>query len=205
MDCVASIALVIAPGPGQALVLARTVEGGSRAGILTAVGLEIGTLVHTFAAALGLSAILATSATVFMMVKYTGAAYLVALGCLAILQSRRSRISAGPPPHAEPVSRRRLVLHAAVTGVLNPKVALLFLAFLPQFVDPSRGAVLLQFMALGILLASLGLAFDTTLSVLAGRAQNRLIGSMGLAAWRQRVTGGVMIALGLRLAFAERR
>jgi threonine/homoserine/homoserine lactone efflux protein len=84
-------------------------------------------------------------------------------------------------------------------------VALFFLAFLPQFVDPSRGAVLLQFMALGILLASLGLAFDSTLAVLAGRAHNRLTGSMGLAAWRQRVTGGVMIALGLRLAFTGRR
>jgi threonine/homoserine/homoserine lactone efflux protein len=181
------------------------VEGGARSGVLTAAGLEVGTLVHTFAAALGLSAILATSATAFTMVKYAGATYLIALGAMAIWQSRGSRTAAALPPDVEFAPGRRLMLHAAVTGVLNPKVALFFVAFLPQFVDPSRGAVLAQFVALGVLLSSFGFAFDATLSVLAGRARDRLVGSAGFAAWRRRVTGAVMIGLGLRLVLAEQR
>jgi threonine/homoserine/homoserine lactone efflux protein len=108
-------------------------------------------------------------------------------------------------PHVDSPSGSRLVVHAAVTGVLNPKVAVLFVAFLPQFVDPDRGAVLAQFVALGILLASFGFAFDTTLSAVAGRARDRLIGSPRLTTWRERVTGAVMISLGLRLAFTEQR
>jgi threonine/homoserine/homoserine lactone efflux protein len=203
--CIAAIALVIAPGPGQALVLARTVEGGTRAGVLTAVGLEIGTLAHTCAAALGLSAILATSATAYTMVKYAGAAYLMALGSMAIWHTKRSSTAAVPMPRVQSASGPRLVVHAAVTGVLNPKVAVFFVAFLPQFVDPDRGAVLAQFLALGVLLASFGFAFDTTLSAVAGRARDRLIGSPRFTAWRERVTGAVMIGLGLRLALAEQR
>jgi threonine/homoserine/homoserine lactone efflux protein len=134
--CIAAIALVIAPGPGQALILARTVEGGTRAGVLTALGLEIGTLVHTLAAALGLSVILATSATAFTVVKYAGAAYLVALGSIAIWHAGRTSTVAASMPHVDSPSGSRLVVHAAVTGVLNPKVAVFFVAFLPQFVDP---------------------------------------------------------------------
>jgi threonine/homoserine/homoserine lactone efflux protein len=203
--CIAAIALVIAPGPGQALILARTVAGGTRAGVLTALGLEIGTLVHTLAAALGLSVILATSATAFTVVKYAGAAYLVALGSIAIWHAGRTSTVAASMPHVDSPSGSRLVVHAAVTGVLNPKVAVFFVAFLPQFVDPDRGAVLAQFVALGILLASFGFAFVTTLSAVAGRARDRLIGSPRLTTWRERVTGAVMISLGLRLAFTEQR
>jgi threonine/homoserine/homoserine lactone efflux protein len=203
--CIAAIALVIAPGPGQALVLARTVEGGTRAGVLTAVGLEIGTLVHTFAAALGLSAILATSATAFTMVKNVGAAYLVVLGTIALWRARRASTTATSIPHVHSASGSHLVVHAAVAGVLNPKVAVFFVAFLPQFVDPDRGAVLAQFVGLGVLLACFGFTFDTTLSAVAGRARDRLLGSRRFTAWRERVTGAVMIGLGLRLALEKQR
>jgi threonine/homoserine/homoserine lactone efflux protein len=96
-------------------------------------------------------------------------------------------------------------MHAAITGTLNPKVAVFFVAFLPQFVDPKRGLVLAQFVALGVVLAVLGFASDTALSVLAGRARQRLFGSARFAAWRQRTTGAVMIGLGLRLVLADRR
>ena len=197
----AASALVAAPGPGQALVLARTLEGGTRAGILTALGLEVGTLAHTLAAALGLSAVLAHSATAFAVVKGLGAAYLVWLGVQTLRHAGRpgtSSVAATPAP------THHVVLKAAVTGLLNPKVALFFLAFLPQFVAPARGHAVLQFVTLGLLFATLGLAGDSLLAMLAGRARRRLVGSTRWAAWRERITGTVLVALGLRLALVRR-
>jgi threonine/homoserine/homoserine lactone efflux protein len=201
----AALALVIAPGPGQALVLTRTVESGTRGGLLTSLGLEIGTLAHTLAAALGLSAILATSATAYAVVKYAGALYLVALGSLMLWRARASGHDRAVAAHAAAASGSRLVLHAAMTGVLNPKVAVFFLAFLPQFVRPERGAVLAQFLVLGLVLSTLGFIFDASLAVIAGRARRRLTGSARFAAWRERVTGAVLMGLGLKLALADRR
>jgi len=132
----ASIAIILAPGPAQALVLARSLGEGRKAGILTGIGLNVGTLVHTLAPALGLSAILASSALAFTIVKILGAGYLVYLG----LQS----LDAKNQPHA--ISRTvatnsyQAFTKAMITGILNPKVALFFLAFPPQFVNPARGA-----------------------------------------------------------------
>jgi threonine/homoserine/homoserine lactone efflux protein len=119
--------------------------------------------------------------------------------------ARRGREPAGGDVvRALVASRRRLVLHAAVTGTLNPKVALFFLAFLPQFVDPARGHVLLQFLVLGLGLATLGFVWDSALAAAAARARGRLLESRRFRAWRDRITGTVLIALGLRLAIAER-
>jgi threonine/homoserine/homoserine lactone efflux protein len=201
---VAGGALVVAPGPGQALVVTRSLDGGVRAGVLTAVGLEIGTIVHTFAAALGLSAILATSSSVFAIVKYAGAAYLIALGIVSLA---RAREAATPPQNSTVVGGRqtRLVMHAALAGVLNPKVAVFFLAFLPQFVRPERGAVFQQFIGLGLMLATMGLLWDTCIATLSGRARARFLLSAKWATWRARLTGAVLLGLGLRLALAERR
>lgn len=120
---IAAFALVLAPGPGQALVITRSVEGGTRAGILTSLGLEVGTLVHTVAAALGLSAILATSATAFAIVKYAGAAYLVALRVLMLWKTRGSARVDPAARTAGGDAARRLLFLAAMTGTLNPKVA----------------------------------------------------------------------------------
>lgn len=198
--------LVLAPGPSQALVIARSISGGIRAGVLTSAGCEIGTLVHTVAAALGLSAILATSATAFNIVKYLGAIYLVVLGVSVLRRAGRHAVAATP---AAGIGRRdsaaRLLLHGALTGTLNPKVALFFLAFLPQFVDPARGSVLIQFLLLGAILSLLGFAWDALLAVTAGGAGRRLSASARFNRWRDRLTGAVLIGLGLRLAFAERR
>jgi threonine/homoserine/homoserine lactone efflux protein len=200
---VAASALVIAPGPGQALVVTRTVQGGQRAGWLTALGLQIGTIVHTFAAAFGLSAILATSSTAFSLVKYAGAAYLIGLGLRSLHRARSNTIATtADVPSA---AGSRLVLHAALTGVLNPKVAVFFFAFLPQFVRPERGAVLAQFIALGLLLASIGLTWDTCVVAITGRARARLLTNPRFAVWRERLTGTVLIGLGLRLAYTERQ
>lgn len=201
---VAAVALVVAPGPGQALVIARSVQGGARSGVLTSLGLEIGTLAHTVAATLGLSAILDTSAGAFALVKYAGAAYLVTLGLSMLWRSRRS------PP--EPgVAREGTRRHRTTAGgscghdqAAEPKVAVFFLAFLPQFVKPEPGAVLAQFLTLGLILATFGFVFDDSLAVVAGRARARLATSAGFTAWRERVAGTVLIGLGLRLALPDR-
>jgi threonine/homoserine/homoserine lactone efflux protein len=200
----AAVALVIAPGPGQALVLARTLQGGTRSGVLTAAGLEIGTFVHTLAASVGLSAVLMTSATAFTVVKFVGAGYLVLLGVMTL--RRAGRVAApveGAAPAAVPDSR--LLLHAALTGTLNPKVALFFLAFLPQFVDPARGQPLLQFLILGLTFAVLGFVGDSAVALLADGARHRLREAPAWAIWRERVTGAVLVGLGLRLALLSRR
>lgn len=201
----ACVLLIAAPGPGQALIIARTLCGGTRDGVLTAFGLQIGTLVHTIAAALGLSAILATSATAFSVVKYAGAAYLVILGVMALRRAGSAPAAASPPVAKRGPSDRRLVVHAAVTGILNPKVTLFFLAFLPQFVHPERGLVLIQFLALGLILAVLGAIGDSTVAYAAGHARDRFLTNTRFMAWRERITGSMFIALGLRLAFVERR
>lgn len=199
----ASAALVAAPGPGQALVLTRTLQGGSRAGLLTAFGLEIGTAVHVLAAALGLSAVFARSAVAFTAVKLIGAAYLVVLGVQAIRASMAARGTDAPRQEAPPSAH--FVAHAAVAGVLNPKVALFVLAFFPQFVDPSRGRPFLQFVLLGLGFTLLGLIGDSIVVALAGRARRLLVGDSKWAAWRERLTGTVLVALGLRLATLKAR
>jgi threonine/homoserine/homoserine lactone efflux protein len=199
----AAAALVAAPGPGQALVMARTLQGDLRAGLLTSVGLNLGTVVHTVAAALGLSALLLASAMAFTLVKLVGAVYLVFLGARMLVRSLRARRVAetqDPEPAAPRVQSSRLLFHGALTGVLNPKVALFFLAFLPQFVRPERGAVFAQFAVLGLVLATLGVMGDSIVAVIASRTGRR----MSAGVWRERLTGGVLIALGVRLALVRR-
>ena len=196
----ASIAIILAPGPAQALVLARTLADGRKAGVLTAIGLNVGTLVHAVAAALGLSAVLATSATAFTFVKIIGAVYLVYLG----IQALRTKDHSGDPAIAAPTGPWQMFGRAVMTGVLNPKVAIFFLAFLPQFVDPGRGPVFLQFLILGSTLALIDVLYEIALVLVAGAVRQRLTQSVRFMRWRQRITGVVLIGLGLRLGFTER-
>ncbi|MFB9904643.1 LysE family translocator [Allokutzneria oryzae] len=195
----ACFALVLVPGPAQALVLVRTANGGRRAGVTTTLGLSIGTLVHTAAAAVGLSALLAGSAVAFSVLKYLGAAYLVYLAYRAWHEGSR--------PVAEldssGVPARKVFTSAVLTGVLNPKTALFFLAFLPQFVHPERGWVVLQFLVLGLVLAVVGVLTDCVLAVAAGALTTRLNRNRRFHLWRQRVTATVFLALGVRLALTE--
>ena len=193
----ASAAIIIAPGPAQAMVLARTLSHGRRAGFLTAVGLNFGTIVHAVAAGLGLSAVLATSALAFDAVKYAGAAYLVYLGIQAWREGNR-------PPHAPAVSGQQALARALATGVLNPKVALFFVAFLPQFVDPSRAPALAQCLVLGTILAVMDLLYESILVWLSGRWAGAFRNPR-VQRWRSRGSGAVLVGLGVRLAFAERR
>jgi threonine/homoserine/homoserine lactone efflux protein len=196
---VAALALLLVPGPSVLYVVARSVEGGWSAGLVSVLGIEIGTLVHVTFATVGLSALLASSATAFAVVKWLGVAYLVWLG-LSRLLGRNGEDG------AVVVRRERLprvFLQGVMVNVLNPKTALFFLAFLPQFADPSRGPVWVQVMVLGATLAALGLLTDGFYALLSGTASVWLRRrSGGFRRWRRYVSGGVYLALGAASAAA---
>ncbi len=198
---VAAAVLVFIPGPGTAWIVAQSAAGGTARGIQAAFGLETATLIHALAAGLGLSALLATSALAFELLKYAGAAYLIWLGLKAWRGAPAAAADAAAAPPL-PVSARQVYLRSVMTGVLNPKVALFFLAFLPQFVHPERGMVWLQFLVLGALLSLIGMCNSLMLSVAVGRFGRRFAGGGGR--WKERLTGSVFIALGLRLAVQQR-
>lgn len=195
----AAVVLVLIPGPGTAWIVAQSAAGGTRRGLQAGLGLETATLIHALAAGLGLSALLAASALAFDALKWAGAAYLVWLGIRAWREEAETAQTASAPVPAAHVYRR-----SVMTGVLNPKVAVFFLAFLPQFVHPERGWVWLQFLMLGILLSMIGFAHSSLLAFAIGRFGRRLNASPRVARWRQRLIGGVFVGLGLRLALQQR-
>lgn len=191
----AAAILVIIPGPGTAWIVAQTAAGGARRGLHAGLGLETATLIHALAAGLGLSALLAASALAFEALKWAGAAYLVWLGIKAWREHGDAAVPAPAAAGSGSVYRR-----SVVTGVLNPKVAVFFLAFLPQFVHPERGWVWLQFLALGAMLSVIGFANSCLLVFVVSRFNRGLSRSPRLARLRQRLIGGVFVGLGVRLA-----
>ena len=204
-----AVVLVVIPGPGTAWIVAQTVAGGTARGLRAGLGLETATLIHALAAGLGLSAVLATSALAFEVLKYAGALYLVWLGIKAWRSGGQAPADDPHPAPAEvsapaAASLGGVYWRSVVTGVLNPKVALFFLAFLPQFVHPERGFVWLQFLLLGALLSMIGFTNSAVLSTMIGRFGRKLRGNGAFARWRQRVLGTFFIGLGLRLALQQR-
>jgi threonine/homoserine/homoserine lactone efflux protein len=198
----AAAVLVLIPGPGTAWIVAQTAAGGTRQGLLAGLGLETATLIHAIAAGLGLSAVLATSAFAFEVLKYAGAAYLVWLGMRAWREKPTTTVASTTSPSN--TMARHVYRRSVLTGVLNPKVAVFFLAFLPQFVHPERGLVWLQFLVLGVLLSMIGFTHSAALSLLIGRFGRSLATSERVAFWRQKTIGGLFVGLGLRLAFQQR-
>lgn len=193
----AALALLLVPGPAVIYVVARSVEGGRLTGLVSVLGVELGTLLHVVFAAAGLSAIVVSSAVAFSVVKWLGAAYLVWLGLRQILG--RDRGDQEAPPSGSGENRLRVFSQSVLVQVLNPKVALFFLAFLPQFVDPSRSAAWTQVVVLGTTLATLGLFTDGLYALLGGTAGEwirKQRAGAGLRGARRYVTGGVYIALG---------
>jgi threonine/homoserine/homoserine lactone efflux protein len=191
----AALALLLVPGPAVIYVVARSVEGGRLTGLVSVLGVEIGTLLHVVFAAAGLSAIVASSAVAFSVVKWLGAAYLVWLGLRSILGRYGSEEEA--PPSGGEENRLRVFSQSVLVQVLNPKVALFFLAFLPQFVDPSRGAAWTQIAILGATLALLGMFTDGLYALLGGTAGGWIrTKGLGLRRAGSYVTGGIYIALG---------
>ena len=193
----AALALLLVPGPAVIYVVARSVERGRLTGLVSVLGVELGTLLHVVFAAAGLSAIVVSSAVAFSVVKWLGAAYLVWLGLRQILG--RDGGDQEAPLSGSGEDRLRVFSQSVLVQVLNPKVALFFLAFLPQFVDPSRSAAWTQVVVLGITLATLGLFTDGLYALLGGTAGEwirKQRAGAGLRRARRYVTGGVYIALG---------
>ena len=193
----AALALLLVPGPAVIYVVARSVEGGRLTGLVSVLGVELGTLLHVVFAAAGLSAIVVSSAVAFSVVKWLGAAYLVWLGLRQILG--RDGGDQEAPLSGSGENRLRVFSQSVLVQVLNPKVALFFLAFLPQFVDPSRSAAWTQVVVLGTTLATLGLFTDGLYALLGGTAGEwirKQRAGAGLPRARRFVTGGVYIALG---------
>jgi threonine/homoserine/homoserine lactone efflux protein len=196
---VAAILLLLTPGPAVLYIVARSVEQGRIAGLVSACGITTATLVHVLAAALGLSALLASSALAFAVVKYAGAAYLIYIGVRRILSRTDAAASQLNLPRR---SLRRLYRDGFLVNLLNPKTALFFLAFLPQFVDPSRGAVASQIAFLGLMFTLMGLTSDALYALAAGTAGRWVKSSGHYLRWERYVTGGVFIGLGMTAAFA---
>lgn len=193
----ATLALLLVPGPAVLYIVTRSVAQGRGAGMVSVLGIHLGSVVHVAAAALGVSALLAASATAFALVKYLGAAYLVWLG-VRKLMSRPDGAEAAEPPVA---SRSRMFWEGFVVNVLNPKTAIFFLAFLPQFTDPSRGPIAPQILLLGVIWIALGMASDGAFALLASAMAGRLRRS-ARARRRLDVTSGVVyIGLGAVAAF----
>jgi threonine/homoserine/homoserine lactone efflux protein len=197
----AALALLVVPGPAVTYIVAQSISHGRSAGLASVAGVHAGTMVHIVAATAGLSALLVSSALAFDVVKYLGAAYLILLGIRALLGGEVEVEAAG----TDQADLWGLARQGAVVNILNPKTALFFLAFLPQFVDTSRGSASAQILVLGLLFAVLGLFSDAVYAVAAAAARDRLLSNPRLARWRARFTGVVFIALGVTAALTGRR
>jgi threonine/homoserine/homoserine lactone efflux protein len=196
----AGLALNFTPGPDMLYVAARGANEGRAAGIVSALGIGAGTLVHITLVALGLAALLAAVPIAYTIVRIGGAIYLIYLGVRALRSQALMTLQ-----HVEPAPLWSVFRQGVITNVLNPKVALFFLAFLPQFVDPSRGNPVLQVVALGLLFDTTGTLVNLAVALGSSRAAARLRNTRRATAVLHKVTGALFIGLGLRLAFAGRR
>ncbi|MER8449557.1 LysE family translocator [Mesorhizobium sp. M0166] len=194
------LGFVFIPGPATLLTVARATSSGTRVGIATGAGIAVGDVVHTFMAIVGISAIIATSAALFSIVKYIGAAYLIYLGIRAIIEKTPAYPAAGELA----IPATKAFRQAVLTEVLNPKTALFFLAFLPQFVRPENGSVMLQLATLGVIFVLLGLVSTVVFAVGAGGLGAFLRRSPTVLRWQGKAVGGIYCALGIRLALQQR-
>ena len=187
----ASFALIVVPGPSVLYIVGASISQGRRAGLTSMLGVQAGGLIHVFAAAIGVSALIASSAEAFTVVKFAGAAYLVYLGIQRIRH-------AGEDDHQEqaPRSHAHLFRQGVVVNVLNPKVAIFFVAFLPQFIDPAAGTPGLQIVVLGLLFLLIAMISDGTYALLAGTAAEHLRGSFRSRQRLDRISGTIIIGLG---------
>lgn len=194
----AAALLLAIPGPAIVYIVGRSIGQGRLAGVVSALGIGVGTLIHVAAAVLGLSALLMSSAIAFGVAKYLGAAYLIYLG----VQRLRSKDSLIPSSPAEQTRLARVFTQGIIVNVLNPKTALFFFAFLPQFVDPSSGSVAGQILFLGTAFAAMGVLSDTLWALLAGTLARSFRTRSRWTSAPRYVSGGILISLGLATAFS---
>jgi threonine/homoserine/homoserine lactone efflux protein len=208
----AALLLAVAPGPGMLYVLARSLAGGKREGVLSAIGTFLGGMVHVLAAAFGISVILARSALAFSTVKYAGAAYLCLLGIKMILDARKlndreeersAALFADDLLAASNATARNPLWQGVATEVLNPKTALFFLSFIPQFVNRASGHVFFQFVLLGTISVILNTSADLIVILLAGPLGKKIRSSAVFRRRQRTLTGAIMIGLGTYLATSE--
>jgi threonine/homoserine/homoserine lactone efflux protein len=200
----AAVTLLVIPGPAVLYIVARSVDQGRAAGLASVCGVHVGTLVHVAAAALGLSALLVSSATAYDTVRWLGAAYLVWLGVRRLL-ARDQDTAAAAGPDTRRAGLGRIFAQGVVVNVLNPKTALFFFAFLPQFVDTSRGSVPFQVVVFGVAFVVLGLLSDGAYAVAASTGAGWLRRRPGVARASRLVSGGILISLGVTTALAGSR
>lgn len=200
--CVAVLLLNATPGPDTAYIVGRSVAQGRAAGLVSALGISAGCCLHALACAMGLSAILAASATAFLFIKLAGGAYLIYLGARMLLA--KSADAAGPASMArDERSLRRIFWQAAATNVLNPKVVLFFLAFIPQFIQPASPRKTAAFIVLGLTLAAISLCWNSGTALVAGSLARRASGSPQIKRWLDRTVGAAFVGLGVRLALTK--
>lgn len=191
-----ALVILVTPGPAVLYIVARSVDQGRAAGLVSTMGVGLGTMFHVLAAAVGVSALLAASASAFAVLKYLGAAYLIYLGLRKLAER-----DVGPLLCArQPERLSRIFWQGVVVNVLNPKTALFFLAFLPQFIDVSLGHATLQMLVLGLIFVVIGLVSDGSWALLAGTAGRWLRRHMGFLGIQRYFSAGVFIALGVALA-----
>ena len=198
---VASVVLLITPGPAVLYIVARSVEQGRTAGLASVLGIHLGTIVHITAAAFGLSALIVSSALAFAIVKYLGAAYLIWIGIRTLM----AKVPAPETPAVPAEPLRRVLRDGFVVNVFNPKTAIFFLAFLPQFVDPARGAVHWQILCLGLTFMGLGIMSDGMYALAAGAAGEFLRHHRGFLRFQRWFAGASFVGLGVTGALATRK
>ena len=194
-----SLVLIITPGPDLIYVLTQGISGGRKAGLISAVGVTFGIFVHTRFAAIVLSIILQTSAVAFTVVKMVGAGYLIYLGIKTFISKNELNLE-----HKKRLSSRKLFMRGLITNTLNPKVALFFMAFLPQFVSPEAVGTPVPFLVLGTVFGLCALLFLILLGLFSGSVGQYLQSRPALNKWITNISGGIMISLGVRLAFVQR-
>lgn len=199
--CLASLALLVVPGPSVLYIVSRSMDHGRMAGLASVLGVHTGTLVHIAAAAAGLSALLISSAVAFNVVRYAGAAYLIYIGLRRIFD-KEDVVSA-----EQATSRKlsRIYYQGVVVNVLNPKTALFFFAFLPQFVDPAKGAAWVQIVVLGLVFIAVGIVSDGTYALAASTLAGKLKTSRFWHRFQRYFAGGTLIALGVTAAASGSR
>ena len=195
---VAAFILLVTPGPAVLYIVARSIDQGRMAGIVSTLGIGLGTLLHVIAAALGVSALLVSSALAFNIIKYLGAIYLIYLGVRRLLTHEKLQ----QPTVIEHKRLSRIFYQGVLVNLLNPKTALFFFAFLPQFVDVARGSVAGQIISLGVIFIAMGILSDGLYALLAGTLGNWLKGNLYFIRAERYFAGTVFIALGVTTAFS---
>jgi threonine/homoserine/homoserine lactone efflux protein len=202
MFALAGLLLNLTPGNDMLYIIARSSGQGTKAGVVSALGIGAGCIVHILAAVVGLSALIAQSAVAFNVIKYIGAAYLIYLGVKSLVNKRRSFAI---NHQLQTLSLRKIFWQGVLTNVLNPKVALFFLAFLPQFISLQKGNTALQILFLGVWFDVVGTIINILVALLFGKISSWLARSPAFGQWQERITGVLLISLGIKVALSSKK